>query len=275
MLTPLPPACEITDSARCTAPRSRRPAEGDRAVVAGVGRQGDDHATTTSMPARSGRGGRRRLMASSVTRTSMSSRVGEAERRLDADLAWRRPAARRTPCARDHGALGGGLVAVGGGQAVADADPVGAEEERRRRAGGSGPRRCRRRRRPGWSGGPGRAAGAGRSGVAGQPGGDRHGVGDHGEAQVAGEQAGEPVWSWSRRREHGRARGGQQVERRAGDPLLLLGVGLVALAEPGLDRRRGCRRHRAAVDAADQAHPLEGGEVAAHGLGGDVVLRGE
>ena len=32
------------------------------------------------------------------------------------------------------------------------------------------------------------------------------------------------------------------------------------------------RRHHAAVDPADQAHPLEGGEVAAHRLGGDVVL---
>ena len=32
---------------------------------------------------------------------------------------------------------------------------------------------------------------------------------------------------------------------------------------------RVCGRDRAAVHPPDQAHPLEGGEVAAHGLGGD------
>ncbi len=49
----------------------------------------------------------------------------------------------------------------------------------------------------------------------------------------------------------------------------------VALDEAGLDDRQAVGRHRAAVHPADQAHPFQGGEVAAHRFGGDGVLLGE
>ena len=52
-------------------------------------------------------------------------------------------------------------------------------------------------------------------------------------------------------------------------------LALVALGEAGLDHGQALGGHGAAVHPADQAHALERGEVAAHGLGGDVVLVGE
>ena len=52
-------------------------------------------------------------------------------------------------------------------------------------------------------------------------------------------------------------------------------LALVALADAGLDDGQRRRRDGAAVHPADQADPLERGQVAAHGLGRDVELLGE
>jgi G3E family GTPase len=64
----------------------------------------------------------------------------------------------------------------------------------------------------------------------------------------------------------------QQVEGRLGDPVLLGGVGRVALQQAGLDDRQRVGGNGAAVHPPDQTHPLERGEVAADRLRGDVVL---
>jgi hypothetical protein len=48
----------------------------------------------------------------------------------------------------------------------------------------------------------------------------------------------------------------------------------VPLAEAGLDQGEGARRDGPAVDAAHHSGPLEDGEVAADGLGGDPELLG-
>ena len=47
------------------------------------------------------------------------------------------------------------------------------------------------------------------------------------------------------------------------------------LAESGLDQGQGAGRHGAAVHAAQHPGPLEEGEVAADGLGGDAELLGD
>ena len=60
-----------------------------------------------------------------------------------------------------------------------------------------------------------------------------------------------------------------------GDGVLVVGAGGLPLADARFDEVQRARRNRAAVDAADDAGLVERGQVAAHGLGGDVVGLGE
>ena len=117
----------------------------------------------TSTPARSmGAAVGRRRSPSSVTRMSMSASSANRIGALDADLAG--VGEHDDPAgARDDRPLGGGLVAVGGGQAVLDGEAVGADEGDVGAELGPAPRRSRGRRPHGWWRGPGPAAGAARS----------------------------------------------------------------------------------------------------------------
>ena len=160
-------------------------------------------------------------MPASVTSDVDLGELGEPDRRLGADLAGVGQA--DDPAGGgDHGPLGGGLVAVGGGQPVVDAQAVGAEEgdvgaEPPERA-----RRCRRRPRPGWWAAPGRAAGAGRpAALPASRAATGHRVRDDGEPQVAGEQAGQPAGGGAGVEQHGPVRRREQVEGGPGDPVLL------------------------------------------------------
>ena len=111
---------------------------------------------------------------------------------------------------------------------------------------------------------------------AGQPGGDGYGVGDDGEPVVAGEQAGEPAGRGAGVEQHGRppaAGAGRGRPWRSGPSASVLAES--RSPRPDSITVSASRRHGAAVHPADQAHPLERGQVAAHGLGGDVVLLGE
>ena len=101
-------------------------------------------------------------------------------------------------------------------------------------------------------------------------------VGDDGQPAVAGEQAGEPHGGGAGVEEDRAARGRQQVEGRWRDPVLLRGVGDVAL---GRGRTRATVRASAgtAPPCTRRTRPSRSrdGQVAAYGLGGDVVLVGE
>ncbi len=68
---------------------------------------------------------------------------------------------------------------------------------------------------------------------------------------------------------------GKNSRGRRGDGVLVVGAGGVALADAGFDEVQRPGRDGAAVDAAQHAGPVEGGEVAAHGLGRDVVGLGQ
>ena len=190
MLTPLPPACEVTDADPLHGAALERAGERDRAVVAGVGGEGDDHATTTSTPAAlEGPDG-----PSALDRGVGDEHVDlvegrEAERRSRRRSWWsrraRRCAARAATIARLVAASSrSGVVRpwLGGDAVGAEERDVGAQVGQRRDGVGAD-RGLRRGPHP-----------AGQQvqldlGQPGEPGGDGHGVGDDGEPVVAGEQA--------------------------------------------------------------------------------------
>ena len=99
--------------------------------------------------------------------------------------------------------------------------------------------------------------------------GDRGGVGDHGEPPVLGEEPGKPPGRRTAVEDDASAGGREQIERGSGDPVLLVGRGDVALGDGGLQDRQRVRGDGPAVDPVDQALPLEYGQIAADGLGGD------
>ena len=183
-------------------------------------------------------------MPSSVTSDVDLAERGEPDRRLDADLAG--VGEHDDPAgAGDHRPLGGGLVAVGRGEAVLDGDAVGAEERDVGAQLGRAPRPCRRRPRPGWSGGPGRAAGAARS--AGCPA-SRAATGTAWVTTVSRWSRGSRLASRlvvdpasSRTVDAG---GGSRSRAALAIRSFSRGVGRVALAEPGLDDGEGARPAR-------------------------------
>ena len=209
----------------------QRLGERDRAVVAGVGGEGDDHATTTSRPGGlQGACGRSSSIPESVTRTSTSSSAANRTGRLDADLGGVGQHDGTAGGASDR-PLGRGLVAVGGGQAV-----VGADARWWPRNATSARRSAERGDRVGADRGlGGRAHPAGQQvqldlGEAREPRGDRHRVGDDGQPVVAGEHRGEPRGGRAGVEDDHRPGRGEQLDRGRGDRVLGAGVGLVALA---------------------------------------------
>ena len=71
--------------------------------------------------------------------------------------------------------------------------------------------------------------------------------------------------------QHARAAQGEELGRGRGDGVLVVGAGGLPLADARFDEVQGARGHGAAVHPAQHAGLVEHGEVAAHGLGGDVV----
>jgi hypothetical protein len=110
--------------------------------------------------------------------------------------------------------------------------------------------------------------------VAGEPAGDRDGVGEDLELLVDRQQPGEPGGRGAGVEDDGAALG-HELQRLRGDPVLLRGVGAVAVRDAGLEDGEGVRGNDAAVDAPDQPGPLERGEVASDRLSGDPVGVGE
>ncbi len=248
--------------------------EGHRPVVAGIGRERDDHAVRTSIPDAAKVAWSAGSMPVSVTSTSTSSseanRTGASTPTL---LASARTTTWRAQCTMARftaaSSWSGGREAVLGRDAVAaEEHHVGAEALE----GGDG---------VGTDGRLGGRPDAAREQVqldlrvAGQPRRHRHGMGEYDETVVAGEQAGQPVGGRACVHQHRRARRREQLESRAGDPLLLRSVRLVALDQARLDDGEAVGRYGAAVHAAYQAHPLEGRQVAPNRLGRDVVPFGE
>ena len=177
------------------------------------------------------------------------------------------------PGGADRGPLDGGLGEVGGGQAVGDAEAVGAEED------DVGADLAVGAQRPGVDGGPGAVADPAADevevdgGVVGEPGGDGQGVGDEGEPAVQGQLGGEPGDGRSGV-EDDAALGGEFGERGPRDAVLLVGGGGLALGEVGLEVEPP-GRDGAAVHPAHQAGPVECLQIAPYGLGGDLEGLGE
>ena len=105
----------------------------------------------------------------------------------------------------------------------------------------------------------------------GEEAGGRHGVGDHGADGARLQERGDPSDGGAGVQDHRTARGGRKVgERGLGDPLLLRGEGGFPVSEGRLDQGQPLGHHRAAVDAPQDAPPVEGLEVASDGLGGHL-----
>ena len=176
--------------------------------------------------------------------------------------------------AAHHGAFDGGFVGVGRGQSVGCAQAVGSQDGDVDPQGGQGLDGF------GADGGLGESAQLtaqdphpGASG-AGQPGGGQNGVGDDGQVGVARQEAGERPGGGSGVDEEGGA--GLRCEPRqggSGDGLLGGGVDLLALGHAGL--RQGGGGDGAAVDLAQGAVAVQGSQVAADRLRGDVEVLGE
>ncbi len=252
MLTPLPPPWAVTDDDALHLAARQLAGQRDGAVDAGVGSEGEDHATTTSTPARSIVARSSAVMPASVTKVSISSsaanRSGASTPILLESVTHDGAAGRRPTMAR--------LVAASSRSGVVSpcvAEAVGGD------VGHVGAQVGQRGHRVGADGGVGGRPDPARQEVEldvrepRQPGRDRDGVGDDGQPVVTGEYGGQP----GRRRagidDHHRPGWRQQGDRGGGDRVLGGGVGLVALAEPGLDRGDRAHRHRTAVDAPDQA----------------------
>ena len=277
MLTPLPPACEVTDSARITAPRSSRPREGDGAVVARVGGEGDDHATTTSRPARLERAGGASAAMPLVGDERRRPRRASANR-IGASTPILLESARQTT--RRAAPTMARLVAASSRSGVESPwsmrQAVGAEE------GDVGAQPAERGDGVGADRGlGGRPHPAGEQvqldlGAAREPGGDRHGVGDDREPQVAGEQAGRTGRSSSRRRGAPcRPAGGSRSRAALAIRSFSAVLAWSRSPSPASITASAARGHGAAVHPADQAHPLEDRQVAADRLGRDVELLGD
>ena len=107
-----------------------------------------------------------------------------------------------------------------------------------------------------------------------QGGGGQNGVGDNGELPIGGQEAGEcPGGGAGVDQERGAGRGVQPLQGGTGDGLLGGGVDLLALGDPGL--RQGGGGDGAAVDLAQCAVAVQGGQVAADRLRSDVEVLGE
>ena len=176
--------------------------------------------------------------------------------------------------AAHHGAFDGGFVGVGRGQSVGCAQAVGSQDGDIDPQGGQGLDGF------GADGGLGQSAQLaaedphpGASG-AGQAGGGQDGVGDDGQVAVARQEAGEQAGGGSGVDEERGA--GPRFEPRqggAGDGLFGGGVDLLTLGHAGL--RQGGGRDGAAVDLAQGAVAVQGGQVAADRLRSDVEVLGE
>ena len=103
--------------------------------------------------------------------------------------------------------------------------------------------------------------------------GGRDRVGEHGEVEVGREQLDDGLGGGARVEQYGAA-GGQLVEHAGGDAALDVGEAAGAGGEGGLELEP-LDGDGAAVHPAQRAAALEGGEVAADGLGGDPEGVGE
>ena len=101
--------------------------------------------------------------------------------------------------------------------------------------------------------------------------GDRHRVGDDDELAVGGHQSGDACGGGACVQQHAGPAQWEELGRGGGDGVLVVGAGGLPLADARLDEVQRARGNRAAVHPADDAGPVECGQVAADGLGGDVV----
>lgn len=111
------------------------------------------------------------------------------------------------------------------------------------------------------------------AGVVGEPGGDGQRVGDHGERGVDRDRGREAGHRTARVEDDAAARG-EFGERRGGDAVLLVGRGGLALGEVRLEVE-AAGRYGTAVHPPHEPGPVQGLEVAAHGLGRDLELVGQ
>lgn len=111
------------------------------------------------------------------------------------------------------------------------------------------------------------------AGVVGEPGGDGQRVGDHGERGVDGD-GGREAGHRTPRVEDDAAAVGEFGEGGGRDAVLLVGRGGLALGEVRLEVE-AAGRYGTAVHPAYEPGPVQGLEVAAHGLGRDLELVGQ
>ena len=108
----------------------------------------------------------------------------------------------------------------------------------------------------------------------GQGGRGQDGVGDDGESTVGGQEpGGGPGGGAGVHQEGGAGLQGQPLQGRAGNGLLGRGVDLLTLGDPGLRQSGG--GNRATVNLAQGAAAVQGGQVTADRLRGDVEALGE
>ena len=247
-----------------------RPGEGDRAVDARIGGDGDDHATTTSTPLLG------QLLAIGGADLGVGDQGvdtgdrGEADEVLAADLR-RISGYHNIIGGLDHGPLDGGLVAVRGGQAVADADRVGADERDVHPQGVEHAQCLLADRRLGETADTAAEQLQGHRWHGSQPGGDRHRVGHHDQLAVGGQLGRDARGGGPRVQQHAGPAEGKELGGGRGDGVLVFGAGGLALTDAGLDEVQRTDRHGAAVHPSQDARLVQDGEVAAHRLGGDVV----
>jgi hypothetical protein len=109
----------------------------------------------------------------------------------------------------------------------------------------------------------------------GQPRRDGYGIGHHHQFAVGGQHAGHPGGGGACVEQHAGTGQREEFGRGPGDGLLVVGSGDLPLVDAGFHHMQGADRDGAAVNAAYQPGPVQGGQVATHRLGGDVVGLGQ
>ena len=177
--------------------------------------------------------------------------------------------------AGDHRPLDGGLVTVRGGQAVPDADAVGADECDVDAQGVQHAEHLLADGGLGEATDPAAEQLQGHRRHAGQPRGDGDRVRDDRQLTVGRQRGRYPAGGGPGVEQHAGPAEREELGRGRGDGVLVFGAGVLAFTDAGLDEPQGPHGNGAAVHPPHQPGAVQDGQVAADRLGGDVVGLGQ